>query len=111
MIQRVLLSYAQYGPDNPFNYELTDEELDSLTADKLLASLRELMSYQFKILYYGPKTNKEIATQLSSLIEIDGEINAMPKNKVYKQREIKNNEERSEEHTSELQSRGHLVFS
>src|SRR5690625_7698459 len=50
------------------------------------------MSYQFKILYYGPKTNKEIATQLSSLIEIDGEINAMPKNKVFKQREIKNNE-------------------
>src|SRR5690625_597281 len=92
MIQRGLLSYAQYGPDNPFNYELTDEELDSLTADKLLASLRELMSYQFKILYYGPKTNKEIATQLSSLIEIDGEINAMPKNKVFKQREIKNNE-------------------
>lgn len=91
-IQRGLLSYAQYGPDNPFNYELTDEELDNLTAEDLLESLRNLMSYQFKILYYGPKTNKEIGKQLSSLINTKGKIKATPKAKEFKQREIKKNE-------------------
>ena len=91
-IQRGLLSYAQYGPDNPFNYELTDEELDNLTAEDLLESLRNLMSYQFKILYYGPKTNKDIGKQLSSLIDTNGKVKATPKAKEFKQREIEQNE-------------------
>src|SRR5690554_608507 len=91
-IQRGLMSYAQYGADNPFNYGLTDEELDNLTAEELLASLKELMSYQFKILYYGPKTNKEIGKQLSSLINTKGKVKSAPKTKEFVQREIKNNE-------------------
>lgn len=91
-IQRGLLSYAQYGADNPFNYELTDEELDDLTAEQLLDALKDLMSYQFKILYYGPKTNKEIGKQLSSLINTKKRIKAMPNAKEFKQRDIKKNE-------------------
>lgn len=91
-IQRGLMSYAQYGADNPFNYGLTDEELDNLTAEELLNSLKELMSYQFKILYYGPKTNKEIGKQLSSLINTKGKVKKAPKTKEFVQREIKNNE-------------------
>jgi len=91
-IQRGLMNYAQYGADNPFNYGLTDEELDNLTAEELLASLKELMSYQFKILYYGPKTNKEIGKQLSSLINTKGKVKSAPKTKEFVQREIKNNE-------------------
>lgn len=92
LIQRGLLSYAQYGPDNPFNYELTDEELDNITAEELLESLRNLMSYQFKILYYGPKTNKEIGKQISSLIDTKRKIKKAPKAKEFKQREITENE-------------------
>ena len=91
-IQRGLMNYAQYGADNPVNYGLTDEELDNLTAEELLASLKELMSYQFKILYYGPKTNKEIGKQLSSLINTKGKVKSAPKTKEFVQREIKNNE-------------------
>ena len=91
-IQAGLMSYAQYGADNPFNYGLTDEELDNLTAEELLDSLKELMSYQFKILYYGPKTNKEIGKQLSSLINTKGKVKAAPKTKEFVQREITSNE-------------------
>lgn len=91
-IQRGLLNYAQYGADNPFNYGLTNEELDNLTAEDLLASLRDLMNYQYSILYYGPKTNKEIKKQLSSLINTKGKIKPMPEAKEFKQRDIKENE-------------------
>lgn len=91
-IQQGLLNYAQYGADNPFNYGLTNEELDNLTADDLLKSLRKLMSYEHKILYYGPKTNKEIGKQLSSLIDTKAKVKSTPKAKEFKQRDIKENE-------------------
>lgn len=91
-IQRGLLSYAQYGADNPFNYGFTNEELDNITAKELLQSLKDLLSYQFKILYYGPKTNKEIGKEISSLINTKRKINKEPKTKEFKQRDIKSNE-------------------
>lgn len=91
-IQQGLMSYAQYGADNPFNYGLTNEELDNLTAEDLLKSLRKLMSYEHKILYYGPKTNKEIGKQLSSLIKTKEKFKSVPKAKEFKQRNIEENE-------------------
>lgn len=91
-IQQGLLNYAQYGADNPFNYGLTNEELDNLTAEDLLNSLKKLMSYEHKILYYGPKTNKEIGKQLSSLIKTKGKFKSAPKAKEFKQRNIEENE-------------------
>ncbi len=56
--------YATYGADNPFNYELTNEELDNLKATDLVAMLHNLSAYNHKVLYYGPKDANEIATVL-----------------------------------------------
>lgn len=91
-IQRGLLSYAQYGAENPFNYGLTNEELDNLTAEELLSALNDLLDYQFKILYYGPKSNKEISKQIASLIDTKKKVKPMPEAKTFKQRNIQENE-------------------
>ncbi|MXV52666.1 insulinase family protein [Pedobacter sp. HMF7647] len=60
-----LVSYAQYGPQNPFNNSLSDEELNALKADDLVAILHDLASYSHQVLYYGPLG----ATQLGSTLQ------------------------------------------
>lgn len=66
-ILRGLVSYAQYGEKNPFNYTLTDADLDSITGKQLTDILRSLISYQHNIIYYGPKSNRDITKELTSL--------------------------------------------
>jgi predicted Zn-dependent peptidase len=66
-IMQGLVNYAQYGPKNPFNNVLTDEELDAVKADDLIALLHSLASYKPIILYYGPKTAADAASEISDL--------------------------------------------
>lgn len=49
-----LTSYARYGADNPFNYVLSDAQLEAVTADELVTMLHGLNNNPHKILYYGP---------------------------------------------------------
>ena len=55
-IMNGLTMYAKYGSDNPFNYVMSDDELNNLTADQLVSLLHGLSGYSQKILYYGPQT-------------------------------------------------------
>jgi predicted Zn-dependent peptidase len=49
-----LISYARYGAKNPFNTTLTDQEIDRLRAEDLVAILHGLLSYKHALIYYGP---------------------------------------------------------
>lgn len=64
-----LLSYAKYGAKNPFNTILTDEELDTLKAEDLVAVLHELAEMKYDILYYGPQQDKDLLRLLKPLKE------------------------------------------
>jgi len=66
-IAQGLVSYAQYGPENPFNNVLSDTELDSLKATDLVKILHELNNYKHNILYYGPYTATKTAMVLTTL--------------------------------------------
>lgn len=66
-IMQGLLNYAMYGPKNPFNHELTDQELDNLKAEDLIAVLKDLIQYKHRILYYGPKSAAEIAKVITKI--------------------------------------------
>jgi len=66
-LAQALVSYAQYGPSNPFNYTLSDEELDNLKAQDLVDILHKLNSYKHIILYYGPQTAQQEALALTKL--------------------------------------------
>lgn len=89
-----LRSYALYGPENPFNNNLTDEELDNLKAEDLVDLLHEMADYKHKIIYYGPKSADEIADTLKKHHKAPEEFAEMPepvrfeqkvqeKNKIY----------------------------
>ncbi|KEQ31750.1 peptidase M16 [Pedobacter antarcticus 4BY] len=51
-----LMSYAQYGAQNPFNYALTNAEVEQMTSAELLEILHNINNLKHSINYYGPQT-------------------------------------------------------
>jgi len=91
-IMTALRNYAMYGPQNPFNNELTDAELDALKAEDLVGLLHDLADYQHRILYYGPATAKDIASSLKSVHPAPATFKAMPPAKRYQQQDQQQNQ-------------------
>ena len=56
-----LQSYVLYGPEHIAKTTLSDAQIQALTSEDLLAKVRELLSCQHEICYYGPKTEAEVA--------------------------------------------------
>lgn len=66
-IMQGLMSYAKYGPANPFNYVLSDKELNALNSDELTGILHNLANYDHRILYYGPQPLPALTASLKTL--------------------------------------------
>jgi len=77
-ISQGLISYAEYGPVNPYNYTLTDEELDAVKAQDLVDILHSLSSYKHTILYYGPLTAPAAAASLAKLHKVPASFTPYP---------------------------------
>ncbi len=65
-IMNGLVSYARFGNKNPFNYVLSNDELNSITADELVGILHDLNNYSHKILYYGPQPLAQLTAGLKT---------------------------------------------
>jgi predicted Zn-dependent peptidase len=59
-ILRRLNSFTLYGPRNPSNHELTEEQLYFITAEELVGYIKNLNSYPHKVLYSGPLGMKKL---------------------------------------------------
>ena len=62
-----LVSYARYGKNNPFNYTMSNDELNNTTADELVNILHSLNSHAHTILYYGPQPLAELTAGLKTV--------------------------------------------
>lgn len=62
-----LMSYAQYGSDNPFNYGLTDDEVKNIKSSDLIYLLHNLTNYKHTITYYGPKGLGAFADEIAKV--------------------------------------------
>jgi len=67
VIMRGLTSYALYGEKNPFNFTLSDEAINAITAQELVDILHSLPDYEHEILYYGPLTIAQFSTEIAKL--------------------------------------------
>lgn len=54
-ILKGLVSYGMYGPKNPFNNQLSQADLEALSAKGLVDLLHALSAYKHTIIYYGPQ--------------------------------------------------------
>ncbi len=59
-IMNKLRTYALYGPNNPSNYILSNDELSSIQASTLTDYIHNLNFYQHKIWYSGPLSVKTL---------------------------------------------------
>ncbi|MEO6818126.1 MAG: insulinase family protein [Ginsengibacter sp.] len=82
-IMNGLTLYAKYGSDNPFNYVMSDEELNKLTADELVIILHGLSSYSQKILYYGPQNVATFVPAITKLHAIPATFKTASTKKVF----------------------------
>ncbi|WP_109829516.1 M16 family metallopeptidase [Reichenbachiella versicolor] len=55
-----LANYGKYGAKNPFTNKLSNEQLKALKAEDLVSVIQNFTKWKHRILYYGPKSPKEI---------------------------------------------------
>ncbi|MDI9364642.1 MAG: insulinase family protein [Flavobacterium sp.] len=66
-----LASYASYGAQNPFNYVMSNADLNVIKASDLTDLLHDLTNYSHDIVYYGP-------LPLANFTASIGKLHAMP---------------------------------
>ncbi len=77
-IRQALSNYALYGPKNPFNSGLSNEQLQNLKAEDLVSVMHGIFKYPHQIIYYGPESNDAIQKQLKTLHSIPQATVAYP---------------------------------
>ncbi len=77
-IAKGLSNYALFGPENPFNYQMTTDELNAVTAGQLTNILHNIFSYKHSVIYYGPKKLKEFTSSIKKLHKIPAAFKATP---------------------------------
>lgn len=92
IIQEGLQSYAVYGPNNPFNYILTDKELDALKEIDLLKILHDLTNTTHDILYYGPLSVNMLTENLPALKQSKTAYLIPERKQIFKEVAIKTNQ-------------------
>jgi predicted Zn-dependent peptidase len=73
-----LANYARFGSNNPFNYTMSDAELNGTTSAELVDILHNLNSYTHKILYYGPQPLAAFTAGLKTMHVIPAALKAAP---------------------------------
>ena len=92
IIMQGLMNYARYGAANPFNYVMTDAEVQALTAQELTNILHQLPSYEHRVLYYGPASLNQLNATLEKLHKTPTTFVAPPPAKMFAFKEQKANE-------------------
>lgn len=78
ILNRAMSNYARYGAVNPFNYVLSDEELNALKTEDITQLITSLSSYQHNILSYSPRDLNSMVTLLNKHHKIKGPLKPVP---------------------------------
>lgn len=77
-ILKGLASFAMYGDKNPFNNQLSQGDLDGVTAQQLVDILHDLPTYQHTVIYYGPQTLDAAIADISKQHQVPASPKAIP---------------------------------
>jgi predicted Zn-dependent peptidase len=67
ILQKMMVNYAKYGASNPATNILSEDELNKLKPAQIAELIKSLMTYQHKILYYGPKLVGDVKEVLNKV--------------------------------------------
>ncbi len=65
-----LVSYAQYGASNPFNYTLSNDQVKAIRSGELISLLHNLSGTQHTITYYGPQNLQAFTAGIGKLHKV-----------------------------------------
>lgn len=88
ILNRGMVSYARYGPINPFSYVLTNDELNKITTVELKNKIKGLLSFEHKVLYYGPRDISEVQTSLNAHHNVPAKLNPVPPAYKFEERQM-----------------------
>ncbi|MCS7019886.1 MAG: insulinase family protein [Cytophagales bacterium] len=77
-IMQGLRSYATYGPKNPFNSVMSNEEINAITPQQLVDVLHSILDHPHMVIYYGPKPINEISADIARLMPLPAQFKALP---------------------------------
>ena len=87
-----LVNYGIYGPYNPTRNDLSIEQLQQTNPQELTDLLKNLSGYEHTVLYYGPMTEKELATAITKFHQTPKKLAAVPEGKLYEMQATPQNE-------------------
>jgi predicted Zn-dependent peptidase len=90
ILNGAMMNYALYGPQNPFTNVLSDAEMNSLTVEDIAKKIKTLLSFEHKVLYYGPSSVAEVQTLLNTEHIVPTTLNKVPEIKKYDIKELDN---------------------
>ena len=73
ILQKMMVNYAKFGATSPATNVLTEEELMKIKPEQIAALIKSLMTYQHRILYYGPKLVGDLKEQLNIIHTVPAE--------------------------------------
>ena len=82
-IMRGLSSYALYGAKNPFNYAMSNDELNHIKASDLVDILHNITNFKHDIIYYGPKPLNVFSTSIAKLHSLPATFTPNPSTVTY----------------------------
>lgn len=86
-----LTQYAAWGPDSPDKNILPETELKSMDPQQLTTRIKNLNGFEHRIMYYGPKNEKELLSTLNSLHNVPEKLKPVPETDRFKQVETNEN--------------------
>lgn len=92
IFRAALQSYAMYGSNNPFKYELSATELKAIQAAELAKYIHTITSYPHKIWYFGPQNQEGLQTILKKEHKTPAKTLAIPKPTVFTRQDTKENQ-------------------
>jgi len=92
ILRSAMVSFAKYGSKSPFTNILKEEELRKIQPAELIAIIKNLMSYQHHLLYYGPFETQTLLSSLAKNHKIPKVLKLVPAKKQFKELDFNENE-------------------
>ncbi|NCC87940.1 MAG: insulinase family protein [Clostridia bacterium] len=83
-----LYNYSLYGKNSSFTDIVSQEELLNLNPEDLTALIHDLLSYEHKIFYYGPRESSKVCDLIKANHNVSGDYKAIPEQAEYVEQEF-----------------------
>jgi predicted Zn-dependent peptidase len=86
-----LYDYAKFSENSPFKHIMSEQELLSVTPDELINKIKELNTYQHKVLYYGPSDINAVRDVVNKLHTVPEQLKPVTPPVVFTEQPTDNN--------------------